>query len=221
MVEMAGSHAGVVEIPHFGGRKMKVPGDRTFAEWTATFIADEKMQLHTDMEAWLQYVKASDYSQEDLAGSDTNDYQGTISVIHTDQSGSDLRTYNLENAFPTELAQLDLSYDNFDTIAESEQTMQLLEGSDGIIQQVAGKYSDYLRYAIIGVASLYATSVYKSEDEKSNYTNIAVPLGTLIIMQILATFFIDNAMTKALLVTISCAWFLLGFIANILPIIKA
>jgi|TARA_B110000305_G_C19198864_1_gene520176 hypothetical protein len=113
------------------------------------------------------------------------------------------------------------SLENFATIAESEQTMQLLEGSDGIIQQVAGKYSDYLRYAIIGVASLYATSVYKSEDEKSNYTNIAVPLGTLIIMQILATFFIDNAMTKALLVTISCAWFLLGFIANILPIIKA
>lgn len=115
---------GVVEIPHFGGRKMKVPGDRTFAEWTATFIADEKMQLHKDMEAWLQYIKASDYSQVDLAGSDTNDYQGTISVIHTDQSGSDLRTYKLENAFPTELAQLDLSYDNFDTIAEYSVTFQ-------------------------------------------------------------------------------------------------
>ena len=113
------------------------------------------------------------------------------------------------------------SLENFATIAESEQTMQLLESSSGIIQQFAGKHSDLLRYAIIGVASLYATSVYKTEDEKSNYTNIAVPLGTLIIMQILATFFIDNAMTKALLVTISCAWFLLGFIANILPIIKA
>ena len=78
-----------------------------------------------------------------------------------------------------------------------------------------------MRYAIIAVATLFATAAYKSEDEKSNYTNIAVPLGTLIIMQILATFFIDNAMTKALLVTISCAWFLLGFIANILPIIKS
>ena len=113
------------------------------------------------------------------------------------------------------------SLENFATIAESEQTMQLLEGSDGIIQQVAGKYSDYLRYAIIAVATLFATTAYKSEDDKSNFTNIAVPLGTLIIMQILATFFIDNAMTKALLVTISCAWFLLGFIANILPIIKS
>ena len=113
------------------------------------------------------------------------------------------------------------SLENFAAIAEDPTTMQLLEGSDGIVTQVAGNCIDYLRYSIIGVAFLFTTIAYKSEDDKSNYTNIAVPLGSLIIMQILATFFIDNAVTKALLVTISCAWFLLGFIANILPIIKS
>jgi len=116
---------GVVEIPHIGGRKMKVPGDRTFAEWTATFIADEGMVLHKDMEAWLQYIKNSNYSEAGLSGSTNSiDYQGTINVLHTGQDGVVVRNYTLENAFPTEIAQLDLSYDNFDTIAEYSVTFQ-------------------------------------------------------------------------------------------------
>ena len=41
---------GIVEIPHIGGRRLKVPGDRIFNEWQVTFIADETMGVHKLME---------------------------------------------------------------------------------------------------------------------------------------------------------------------------
>ena len=52
------------------------------------------------------------------------DYYGTVTVTHTDVSGGDLRSYQLDQAFPTEVAQLDMSYDNFDQIAEFSVTFQ-------------------------------------------------------------------------------------------------
>jgi len=121
---------GVVEIPHIGGRRMKVPGDRTYAEWSATFIADEAMSLHKDFEKWLNYIKATNYESDTLSSVTTgtggvrDDYQKSIDVVHTGMDGEQKRVYRLVNAFPTELAQLDMSYDNFDTIAEYTVTFQ-------------------------------------------------------------------------------------------------
>ena len=116
---------GVVEIPHIGGRRLKVPGDRIFNEWQVTFIADETMGVHKSMESWTNYIKKYDFSQDDLTGgAGDSDYYGTVTVTHTDVSGADLRSYRLDEAFPTEVAQLDLSYDNFDQIAEFTVTFQ-------------------------------------------------------------------------------------------------
>jgi len=116
---------GIVEIPHIGGRRLKVPGDRIFNEWQVTFIADETMGVHKLMEQWTNYIKRYDFSQEDLTGgNDDNSYYGTVTVTHTDVSGADLRSYQLDQAFPTEVAQMDMSYDNFDQIAEFSVTFQ-------------------------------------------------------------------------------------------------
>lgn len=116
---------GIVEIPHIGGRRLKVPGDRIFNEWQVTFIADETMGVHKLMEQWTNYIKRYDFDNDDLTGGDNDtDYYGTVTVTHTDVSGKDLRSYQLDQAFPTEVAQLDMSYDNFDQIAEFSVTFQ-------------------------------------------------------------------------------------------------
>ena len=113
---------GVIEVPHVGGRRIKLPGDRTFAEWTATFLGDESMDLHDSFEKWLDAIKNSDYGLAGLAG--TDEYYGSVDIYHTDQKGKNIAGYKLVDAFPTELAQVDLSYDNTDAILEYSVTFQ-------------------------------------------------------------------------------------------------
>jgi len=121
---------GVIEIPHIGGRRMKVPGDRTFTEWSATFIGEESMALHANFEAWTQAIKSSDYGLADLAS--TTNYYGTIDIYHLNNEGKEIAQYTLKDAFPTELAQVDMSYDNTDAILEYTVTFQYsyLQDSD-------------------------------------------------------------------------------------------
>lgn len=125
---------GVVEIPHIGGRRIKVPGDRVFPEWQVTFIADETMGIHKAMVSWSDYLKRADFSQEDLTGRDSagpaktgtaaTQLFGTIIISHLDIDGAEVRAYRLDEAWPSEVAQLDMSYDNFDQIAEFSVTFQ-------------------------------------------------------------------------------------------------
>ena len=47
------STVGTVELP-FRGRVIKVPGDRTFESWTATFYMDDAFQLRGAYEKWIE-----------------------------------------------------------------------------------------------------------------------------------------------------------------------
>jgi hypothetical protein len=35
---------GIIEVP-FRGRRIKIPGDRTYADWTATFVNDDSQNI--------------------------------------------------------------------------------------------------------------------------------------------------------------------------------
>jgi hypothetical protein len=43
---------GTIEIPMNGGRRLKLGGDRTFAEWTSTILNDEDFKIRSVMEKW-------------------------------------------------------------------------------------------------------------------------------------------------------------------------
>src|SRR6056300_513597 len=49
------STLGVIEVPYFG-RKVKIAGDRTFAEWTVTVINDEDFLVRNAMEEWMASI---------------------------------------------------------------------------------------------------------------------------------------------------------------------
>ena len=48
---------GFIEVPYFG-RKTKIAGDRTFAEWTVTIINDEDFLIRNAMEEWMQTINS-------------------------------------------------------------------------------------------------------------------------------------------------------------------
>lgn len=116
---------GMIEVP-FRGRRIKVPGDRTFAEWTATFIVDQGFAVRKYFEEWSNFVKARDFTSAALRTvTDTNtDYYGTIDVQQLRDDNSVVRTYSLKDVFPTDVAQIDVSYDTTDAIMEFSVTFQ-------------------------------------------------------------------------------------------------
>ena len=57
---------GTIEIPYFG-RKVKVAGDRTFAEWTVTIINDEDFLIRNAMEEWMAAINSHQGNVTQLA----------------------------------------------------------------------------------------------------------------------------------------------------------
>ena len=49
------SKIGVIEVP-FRGRTVKIAGDRTFDNWSATFINDKEMKSRSYFEQWLNQI---------------------------------------------------------------------------------------------------------------------------------------------------------------------
>jgi hypothetical protein len=123
---------GTIEVPYFG-RKVKVAGDRTFAEWTVTVINDEDWAVRRGFELWNNLINThvTNLRQEPYnitpvsATSQTiTAYKRRAAVVQYDKSGNELQQYTLEGAFPSEVAAIDLAWDTTDTIEEFTVTLQ-------------------------------------------------------------------------------------------------
>ena len=113
------SNVGVIEVP-FRGRTVKIAGDRTFDNWTATFINDKDMKIRSYFEKWLEQINTH---QGNTAGViDPTAYGRSVMIrqLEKDSSdnGSELRSYKLWYAFPTSASAIDLAYDSNDQIEE-------------------------------------------------------------------------------------------------------
>ena len=127
------SNIAPISVP-FRGRTLKIAGDRTFDEWTVTVINDTDFAIRSSMERWMNSIaKVSDNSgltnPEDYI-KDLKIYQlGRAQVAqNTQESETDmpiLRTYKFHGCFPTNVSQLDLSYDQSDALEEFTVTFQV------------------------------------------------------------------------------------------------
>ena len=122
-----------ISVP-FRGRTLKIAGDRTFDEWTVTVINDTDFAIRSSMERWMNSIaKVSDNSgltnPEDYI-KDLKIYQlGRAEVAQNTQASETdmpiLRTYKFHGCFPTNVSQLDLSYDQADALEEFTVTFQV------------------------------------------------------------------------------------------------
>jgi hypothetical protein len=116
-----------IDVP-FRGRILKVAGDRTFDSWTVTIINDEDFLHRRAFEAWMQNIgQYSDHS----GLTNPNDYMTDAKVLQlgrglvaketgtgTGGNAKVLAQYKFKDIFPTNISQIDLSYDTSDTIEE-------------------------------------------------------------------------------------------------------
>ena len=123
---LPGMNIGIIEVPIRGGRRVKIPGDRTFTDWTVTFLSDEAHSLRFAFKAWQEYMKTSDYEQDyiRLSNNTSYDYTADLFVYQLNSAGDVTRSYKLYECFPTEVGSIDFSFDSTDTLSEFTVTFQ-------------------------------------------------------------------------------------------------
>ena len=117
---------------NFRGRILKIAGDRTFDTWTITVINDTDFSIRSAFEKWMNSINRL----SDATGANNPaDYQEDAYVHQLDRDGSTLRSYRFYDVFPTNISQVDLSYETVDTIEEFTVELQVLyfESIKGVV----------------------------------------------------------------------------------------
>ena len=142
------STVGTVELP-FRGRVLKVPGDRTFESWTATFYMDDAFELRGAYEKWIDLTNRVDVNMADVP---IDKVLKPITILQLDKFGASnndglrvIREYKLVQAFPVSVSQVSVAYDNNDSYEEFDvefayQYFTTSVGNDkNLVTEVLGK----------------------------------------------------------------------------------
>ncbi len=113
------SSLGTIEVP-YRGRKIRIPGDRTFQDWQITIISDASMKLRSHFEHW-----SSQFNSHKGNVGDNNMFaiMPTWSITQLLRTGDALRTYSFFGCFPSDIGPIDMAFDNNDQIAEFPVTL--------------------------------------------------------------------------------------------------
>ena len=104
----------------FRGRALQLAGDsRTFEPWTATFVNDD-FAIYQAFEIWQEGINSMETNDQIHIRPD--DYKATVDIRQLDRSGDAIKTFKLHGAFPSDIASIDLSFDNDDTIQDFDIT---------------------------------------------------------------------------------------------------
>ena len=110
---MPASAVGNIDVP-YRGRQLKVPGDRTFADWTVTVFNDRGMYIRGVFEEWMAKLQDHWENKQDMSMSP----YGKASVTQLKRDGGSERTYNITSLYPTEVAAIDVAWDSNDAVEE-------------------------------------------------------------------------------------------------------
>ena len=115
------SNVAPIDVP-FRGRILKIAGDRTFDTWTVTVINDTDLAIRGAFEKWMNAIN----NVADATGeSNPLNYKSDAYVFQLNREGETIRTYRFYDVFPTNVSQIELSYDSSDTLEEFTVELQV------------------------------------------------------------------------------------------------
>ena len=110
---------GEVAVP-YRGRQIFVPGDRTYDAWTITIYNDANFTVRDQFERWMNELQDIGNS----TGSHGTQVYSDAQVVQRDRNDRPIRTYHLNQAWPTTIDAIDLAYDTNDVIEEFGVTLR-------------------------------------------------------------------------------------------------
>ena len=111
---------GVVEVPYFG-RVVKVPGNKTFDNWSVTVINDEGFLVRNGFEKWVASMGTHKGNVQSAASTKlASGLYGNAEVVHYGKAGetSKIAEYKFVNIFPVSVSEIALGWDSNDAIEE-------------------------------------------------------------------------------------------------------
>ena len=108
--QIPSSDLGIIEVPYFG-RKIKLAGDRTFADWTVTVINDEDFLIRNAMEEWSNQINSMQGNLRGFGAASPLLYKSTAEVTEFSKTGAPIRTYKFNGIFPTEISPIEMSWE--------------------------------------------------------------------------------------------------------------
>jgi len=121
--QVPASTLGFIEVPYFG-RKVKIAGDRTFAEWNVTVINDEDFLIRNSMEEWMNTINSHLGNVRGFGSASDLSYKSTAQVIQYSKTGVPIREYSFNGIFPTNITEMDVDWNATDVIQEFNVTFQ-------------------------------------------------------------------------------------------------
>ena len=111
-----------IDVPYFG-RVIKVPGNKTFDNWTVTIINDEGFLIRNAMEKWVAAMGTHEGNIATIGntfGAAGGTLFGQATVQHYSKGGGALgqAKYNFINIFPVSIAGIDLAWETHDAIED-------------------------------------------------------------------------------------------------------
>ena len=97
------------DVPYFG-RKIKLAGDRTFADWNVTIMNDEDFSVRRMFEEWSSLLNHNEFN---LKYTTANNYKTADAVVRqfAKSGGPDIAAYTFIGMFPTEISAMELDWD--------------------------------------------------------------------------------------------------------------
>lgn len=121
--QIPASSLGTIEVPYFG-RKIKLAGDRTFAEWTVTVINDEDFLVRNAMEQWSNTINSLQGNLRGFGAASPLLYKAQAQVVQYSKTGVPIRTYQFNGIYPSEISAIDLDWNATDQIETFQVTFQ-------------------------------------------------------------------------------------------------
>jgi hypothetical protein len=120
--QLPGQTINLVE-PKYMGRSLKLPGDRTFEDWTITVINDTTFDVRNSFERWSNIINSHSGNAMSMAAAAPAAYMSDWLLQHLDQKGNIVAQYNMKGCWPQQVGSIDLGWEQGDEIESFTVTM--------------------------------------------------------------------------------------------------
>lgn len=108
---LPGININPLSVSYFG-RPIKLAGNREFEDWNVTVINDEDFKIRNAMEQWSNSINGFETNVRKFPTSEHSQYKSTATITQFSQTGSALRTYKFIGIFPTNIAAIEMDWEN-------------------------------------------------------------------------------------------------------------
>ncbi len=121
--QLPASDVGSFEVPYFG-RSIKLPGNRSFGEWSPNIYNDEDFLVYDSLQTWMNALNSHVTNVRSPDAMSALGYSTNAEVIHYGKDGEQIKSMSLVNVWPSSLSAIDLDWGTNNQLEEFTCTFQ-------------------------------------------------------------------------------------------------